>query len=61
VAGIYLGFRWTRGMASHQTVDTARAPAALLQRGRGGWTVGGLGLRRVPGRGAAVSLVSGSW
>ncbi len=61
VAGVYLGFRWTRGMTGDPGTADA-APAALFQRGRTGWTTGGVGLTRAQGgTGAAVTMLSGTW
>lgn len=70
VGGVYLGFRWTRGMdhaqaaasPTAQPADTL-APIALFARGADGtWTAGGLGLVPVShGRGAALSLLAGRW
>ena len=65
VGGAYLGLRWTRGMDRNRTpasTAAAAAPPALLMRGSQGWTGGGLALAPVRhGRGAALTLLGGTW
>lgn len=64
LSGVYLGFRWTRNMkpAGEVPTELETGPTALFRHGRAGWDVGGLGMTRVQGgRGAALSLVGGSW
>ncbi|HVV81922.1 MAG TPA: hypothetical protein VHE35_02540, partial [Kofleriaceae bacterium] len=69
VGGAYLGFRWTRGMdrgrasAGAGAAADPAAPAAVFQRAPdGSWNAGGLGVTPAShGRGAALTLVGGSW
>jgi hypothetical protein len=65
LGGVYLGFRWTRGMKAGSAIDQLeldRSPVALFQHGAGGWRTGGLALNRTHDRrGTTLSLISGSW
>lgn len=65
IGGVYLGFRWTRGMKPGSEVDAREAarPIALFELGRGGWRAGGLSLMPLQGnaRGGSLSLASGTW
>lgn len=63
LGGVYLGFRWTRGMKPGSEVEEAeRGPMALFRHGRSGWRAGGLGLTRPQvGQGAAVTILGGTW
>ena len=64
LGGAYLGFRWTRNMkpGTDGALERDPAPAALFQRTRAGWGMGGIGLSRAQGtRGATLSVLGGSW
>ena len=65
IGGAYVGFRWTRGLDRDRSAASPdpTAPPALLVRDRAGrWNAGGLGLASARhGRGAALTLVGGTW